>query len=190
MRADAIQILEKTVEKKFNRKADLFTSNSYFNLCEIEKLTASEAMSSDIEWLGSDRRHRLILILDPNGPKYLPFHQIMQLLNGPLRTQVDVIIHISGGAIKRVLGWAPAQKGMLDWFGRFETIFVSALSAEAEAWIREPIPGDSSQWTMMVYWAKPIPQGDWQKQGFVKLGTPRGSAATAYYTSGRNERTG
>lgn len=188
IRASAVEALEANVAGKFDRKADLFAVNSYHGMAQVQCCLAKEAVLEDTEWLKADKRRRLILILDPNGPKYLPFDEVMQMLVGPLRSRVDVLIHVSAGAIKRVLGHAPAQKGMMDWFGRFEPVFVGALNMGDDAWIRVPLKGDSSQWTMMAYWAAPAPKGDWRAKGFVQLASDEGQAAVEYYSTLRKER--
>lgn len=92
-----------------------------------------------------------------------------------MRKRADVIVHFSATAFKRVLKYQPAQKNMSDWFGRVRTVFVDSLGASKDAWIRRRLPGDGDQWTMIVYWAPKYPDQDWNKGGFIKLGSDEGS---------------
>ncbi len=189
VRADAIAALIPKLSHKFTIESNLFTFNIWESKAEAESKCATEAISEDIRYLEANRKARLFLVIDTNGPSDIPFLLLQKILNdSSMRRRVDVVIHFSATAFKRVLNFKPAQKNMEEWFGRVETLFVETLSADETAWIRRPLLGDAQQWTLMVYWAKPYPDSDWNKQGFVKLGSSEGHDIIRHYTLTAKER--
>ena len=184
----AISQLSATILESWNVIGDFFAHNSFSGLAETEKMDAVGAIAADSVWLSECRRRRLFLVLDPNGPSHFPYLDVQRLLTGPARSRVDVVIHVSAGAIKRVLGHMPAQKSMSEWFGSFETMFVKALAADERAWVRVPAPGDSGQWCIMVYWSKPTPESDWRNAGFYMIGSDEGRRAIDAYTKTNEEK--
>jgi three-Cys-motif partner protein len=183
LRKDSIHEAAKRIVAKFDKQFDLYGVNHYTTMVDIDRMLAAEAVARLIEWLGEDSKRRLILIIDPNGPKTLPYLLVQQLLTGTLRRQADIVIHISANAISRVLAWQQAQINMKEWFGTFPSMFIHALGADSSAWIRMPLVGDKSRWTIMAYWGDLAPRSDWRKQGFVHLGSPEGQAAVEFYAN-------
>jgi hypothetical protein len=162
---------------------------------DLQNLTVEKAMASDsINMLG-EMLHRfpdifLYLVLDPNGPKDFPKHEVEDLLNAFSR-RVDVVAYISATAINRCIG-ARNKAGLefKGWLGQIENFdqgFVSSLIANnRDGWIRKPAYGDPQKWTMLPTFGCMIPRNDWNKQGFVGLKTEEGREAVEYYCGGQN----
>jgi hypothetical protein len=151
----------------------------------LQHCDAETALRRDMKWLVQEprrRERRLILIIDPNGPYGMPYEFIRKIMQSEYREQVDIILNFPVTAMKRLHGLRKAKRCVAEWIGAFDDVLINNLRANNEAWIREPIKGDSWQWTMLCYWGGFAPRGDWKAERFVKLGSARGRAAVNHYS--------
>ena len=141
--------------------------NSPDSFVTIETKEAADAILESADYLSRSGKNRLVLLVDPNGPKALPYPELKNLLTSIFtRNKVAVILYIAATAIKRIRksGYGPA------WVSGFREMLLDGFKAAGNSWIRKPVPGDAWQWTMICYYGKSFaPRHDWKKAGFIRL---------------------
>ena len=163
------------------------------NLCgkvKIEKMTASDAINKLGNALYRNQDCYMFLLLDPNGPKDFPIKELRDLIN-MYSKRIDVIPYISATAINRCIGARTNAKTQFNsWLGDIENFdqgFVQSLiSNKRQGWIRTPNQCDNQNWTMIPTFGKSPPHSDWNKQGYVEIGTEDSNNAIEYYCGKRN----
>jgi three-Cys-motif partner protein len=185
IRPDAVASAPRILADKYSHKPDLFAHNSFDSLVKVFEADAAQRIDELHQRLVDRPNDRLFLFVDPNGPRTLPYPQIMGLLSDHRTAdRVDVVVNISATDLKRMNGSRAANVHIRDWVGGFENLFATVLDVRnGEAWIRKPIPGDAHQWSIIVYWSQPFPHWDWPKAGFTQIGSADGQAALRHYSS-------
>lgn len=176
IRQDACDKLKKNIKETFNFDMD------------TNKMEAKDAINQLGEYIHKEKDAFLFLIVDPNGPKDFPRDEIIDVISGYSK-RVDVIPYISATAINRCIGVrnkAGRQfEGYLSEIENFTSGFVYQLiNGNRKGWIRTPINGDRWKWTMLPSFGQLIPRNNWQKQGFVEIGSEEGKQAIAQYCGG------
>jgi hypothetical protein len=176
IRQNACNALEKLVnELGFARKNEI----------NIQKMDAKDAVNVLGDALLKHQDAYLYLILDPNGPKDFPKHEVMDLISA-FHGRMDIIPYISATSIKRCV--SARKKANLDFKGwladieDFDEGFVSALTQNGRpGWIRAPIKGDPQHWTMLPTFGRMAPKYGWEKQGYFDLKSQQGQKAIKFY---------
>lgn len=119
-------------------------------------------------YLRDNRLAHVILVVDPNGPKVLPFEQLNALSKYAKR--LDVIINISEVAIKRIKGCS-ITKDCNWWAGykTFEDILWALKQGYKSGWLRDVVKGDNQKWRLMTLWSWTPPRNPWEKQGLYPI---------------------
>ena len=133
---------------------------------------------------------RLILVLDPNGPKQFPRDEVLYLLKHH-SPRVDLIPYISATAVNRCINHRDKCDVKYNWWlssiEGFDTGFVFAIAKGRPGWIRLPIPGDTQKWLMMPSFSPNLrTHNAWEKQGFVMINSKEGIEAIKYYAGERS----
>ena len=157
--------------------------------CKVVQSEASRAIEQMHEHLDRKPSARLILVVDPNGPKQFPRDEVLRLLKRH-SDKVDVIPYISATAVNRCLHHRDSCDVKYDWWlssiEGFDTGFVFAIAEKRHGWIRLPIHGDNQKWLMMpTFSPNLVPQNDWAKQGFVEINSEEGIKAISVYAGDR-----
>lgn len=184
-RPEAVKSVVRIAEDKFQHGPDLLGHNSFASLLTANVQDAENTLD-DIHRLLIERPNdRAFVFLDPNGPATFAYPSFVDLLTDDrVRDRVDVVVNISATALKRIRGSVKAS-AHVDWIGRMQTIFVSALGRDNDGtgcWIREPVNRDPWQWCMLAYWSTPKPQFTWDTARFVPINSPKGRAALEFYS--------
>lgn len=131
--------------------------------------------------------HNLILVVDPNGYKDLPFEELTKLGTDPqLLKRVDIILHLSATANKRILAAAKAGINLtIEWAMPFKEM-VLQIAGGRDGWIRKQLKGDAWQWTLIPLFGY-SPRNDWSKNGFIKLSSDEGMALLDHYSRTRQD---
>lgn len=169
--------------------------NKTVKVFEPYVLCAADAIERDIEWVRGAENRRTTIFIDPNGPSYFPTVQIEALLSDPyLRDHIDVVIHVSATALKRVI----RSKESTGWnfngiCNTFKKVFRTDDDEFRNCWIRMPLKdergrADDEQWTILVYWRGSGNIGKWAAQKFVRLSSPEGKDTVEYYNSFSKKR--
>ena len=99
--------------------------------------------------------------------------------------RVDLFVYIGMTAIKRVLALRETGRMIHSYLNDVYDIkrdFLNKLHIKRSgAWIREPIPSDPWRWTVLASFGSMPPRNDWNKQGFVKMGSKQADKALNYY---------
>ena len=185
IRPDAVASAPLILADKYSHKPDIFSHNSFDSLVQVFEADAAVRIEDLHQRLVDRQNDRLFLFIDPNGPRALPYPQMMGLLSDHrVADRVDVVVNIAATHLKRLNTNAVANVHIREWVGEYENLFATVLNMRhGEAWIRKPIPGDAHQWSIIVYWSPPFPNWDWPKAGFTRIGSADGQAALRHYSS-------
>jgi hypothetical protein len=138
-----------------------------FNL-NIIKNPADKQLGFLEGYLRQYKLSHVILVVDPNGPKVLPFEQLNAL--SVYSKRLDVIINISEIAIKRIKGCSITKD--CNWWAGYETFedILWALKQRYKAgWLRDVVKGDNQKWRLMTLWDWTPPQNPWEAQGLYPI---------------------
>jgi hypothetical protein len=116
-------------------------------------------------------RIRVLVGIDPNGPKDAPWPELGLLMQS-VGSRVDLYVHLAATAMKRVSG-ARAATGMqfAPMPDHISHAIQFIMAGDGAGWIREPIGAD--QWTLMLLTRNP-PKHGWASQGYHLINSPEG----------------
>ena len=148
--------------------------------------TASDQIKHIHKIAKQDKKAHFIIVVDPNGPKALPFDEIEQLSKDKsVRNRVDIIVNVSATSIKRMVKHRISAGAKYDWWikaveylGR--DFFQRIAKNYKGAWIRKPL-GDKQGWVIMAYFNWSPPKNDWNKAGFIDFNSKQGQQALLSY---------
>ena len=158
---------------------------------DAHAMAAQDSVNEIANKLHHDPDIFLFLILDPNGPKSFPKNEVQDALSA-YSNRIDVIPYISATTINRCISARnKAGRQFSGWLGDIENFdegFVSSLTSNNRAgWIRKPIPGDKSRWTMIPTFGILKPGSSWDKQGYVNIDSEEGRKTVKHFCGGNNE---
>jgi len=163
-----------------------FSSSQYsFNHAIIQK-TASEQIKYIHQAAREDRDAHFIVVVDPNGPKALPFEEIESIaMDQSITKRVDIIVNVSATSIKRMVQHRLSAGAKYEWWIKAVEYlgrdFFQRLARHYKgAWIRQPL-GDKQGWVMLAYFNWSPPKNDWSKAGFINLNSKKGQQALLSY---------
>ena len=182
IRPSAIERLRATVRNMFpslNERKLTFA-------CAVRE--AAEQIKALHQSLRKNPLRRLILILDPNGPKDFPFAEVEAVSTDPMvKDRVDIVIHISATSMKRVIGLAKKGTYRLDWWDaaiqHLGKDFLLKLAAGRPGWIRKMTPGDPWQWLVIAFFSGTPPKNDWERKGYVQIESDEGRNEIERYSA-------
>jgi hypothetical protein len=149
---------------------NLLTREVYPFSVNIIKKPADEQLEFVHWYLSENRRHHVILLVDPNGPGVIPFDKLNHL--SKFSSRLDVIINISESAILRIKACSKTKhKNWWAGYQTFEDILWELLRGYNEGWIRDVIKGDRQKWRIMTMWSWCPPRNAWEKQRLYRIKT-------------------
>jgi len=115
-------------------------------------------------------RTRILVGIDPNGPKDAPWPELGRLMNA-VGSRVDLYVHLAATAMKRVAGARATGIKFAPMPDHIQHAINFIMSGNGAGWIREPIGAD--QWTLMLLTKNP-PKHGWANQGYYLINSPEG----------------
>lgn len=155
---------------------------------QVFPMMASNAINVLGDRLYKNKNAYLHLVVDPNGPKDFPKEELEHLIRA-FPNRVDVTPYISATTVNRCIGANKAGRDFASWWiggiENFDKGFVQSLVyGSRNGWIREPLPGDSSRWTLIPTFGCMKPKFDWKKNGYVEIDSMDGEKAIKTYCGG------
>lgn len=178
VRKPACDALKKLIDVRFNIN----------NKMLVEPMDAANSINHIGEILKVNLNSYLFLVLDPNGPKDFPKKEVEDLLSS-FSNRIDVVPYISANSVNRCIQCRnKAGRQFRGWLGEIENFdegFVQSLSSnKRKGWIRKPIQGDKSRWTMIPTFGAMSPKYGWENQGYIKLDSQEGKETIKFYCGG------
>lgn len=163
-----------------------FSETQYSFETAIIQKTASEQIKYIHQVAIEEKDAHFILVVDPNGPKALPFNELKVIAQDKsVSSRVDVIINISVTSIKRMVRHRISAGANYPWWIKDvdclgKDFFLRLAKDYKGAWIRKPL-GDKQGWVILAYFNWSPPRNDWSKAGFVNLHSNQGNQALLSY---------
>lgn len=163
-----------------------FSSSQYSFENIVVQRTASEQIKHIHKIAREDKNAHFIIVVDPNGPKTLPFDEIEAIAkDSAITKRVDIVVNVSVTSIKRMVQHRISAGAKYDWW--IKTVeclgrdFFKKLARNYKgAWIRKPL-GDRQGWVVLAFFNWSPPRNDWSKAGFINLNSKAGHQSLIAY---------
>lgn len=170
IRAFSVKILEAKLNAK--KQIDLLRNLDF----SVNQNSAENQLDVIHDFLDEDRRNHAIVVIDPNGPKVMPFEK-MRYIMATHGNQCDMIINVAETHLARIMACNITKNK--NWWARFDSV-VDALWAivatTGNGWLRKPlrIEGNpcgvnSHRWRFVCVWGFAPPRNEWRTENFFRV---------------------
>lgn len=170
IREFAVEMLDSRLAKK--TYPDMFREFRY----SVNKNSAEDQLDIIHKYLDESEDNHAIVIVDPNGPKVLPFEKLRSIMQQHGR-QCDMILNIAEGHLSRIMACSVTKDK--NWWAKYDSIIRviwDVINTTGNGWLRMPLriegnPGNvnSHRWRFVCTWGWCPPKNEWAGQNFFRV---------------------